>query len=89
MSITPVQMYRAIGAVNLIAAVGVGAFATGEAATKDVPTKRTVQLGSAAVAMAGLGAAITLPQSSRLILPALGAAALGMATFMGIGVTNS
>ncbi len=88
MSITPVQFNRALGGFNLIAGVGLGAFVAHEALTKDVPTKRTVQLGFGAVGMAGLGAAMMVPQSSKLYLPALGAAALGAVAFMGIGATN-
>ncbi len=87
MSITPTQFNRVLGATNVIGGIGVGAFAIHEAATKDVSTKRTVQLGAGAVGMAGLGVALMGP-SSKLFLPALAAAAIGGWTFMGIGVTN-
>lgn len=87
MSITPAQFNRVLGATNVVLGVGVGAFAIHEAATKDVSTKRTVQLGAGAVAMAGLGAALVAPQS-KLFLPAMAAAAVGAWTYMGIGATN-
>ena len=82
MSITQAQF---TGAISLIGGVGLGASTVYLAATKDVSTKRTVQLGSGAIGLAGLGAGLLLPNSSKLMLPALGVGALGLATSWGLG----